>query len=111
MGTSHASLWAVVPFGAAIVLAITAPLMAENACSGHEYTGRRISLDFKDADVVNVLRFLSDIGGENLVITDDVKGRMTLRLVDVPWDQAFDVVLEMNRLSCVKLGVARAVSG
>lgn len=74
------------------------------------YTGQRISFDFKDADVVNVLRMLAEIGGENIVVTDDVKGRITLRLVDVPWDQALDIVMEMNRLACVTLGNVRAVS-
>ncbi len=74
------------------------------------YTGRKITLDFKDADIVNVLRMLAEIGGENIVVTDDVKGRMTVRLVDVPWDQALDVVLEANRLACVKVGNVLGVS-
>jgi type II secretory pathway component HofQ len=74
------------------------------------YTGRKITLDFKDADIVNVLRMLSEIGGENIVITDDVRGRITVRLVDVPWDQALDVVLQTNRLACVKVGNVRGVS-
>jgi type IV pilus assembly protein PilQ len=46
----------------------------------------------------------------NVVITDDVKRKITIRLVDVPWDQAFDVVLPANRLRCVKVGNARRVS-
>ena len=74
------------------------------------YTGRRITLDFKDADIVNVLRMLSEIGGENIVVTDDVKARTTLRLVDVPWDQALDVVLQTSRLVCVQVGNVRRVS-
>jgi type II secretory pathway component GspD/PulD (secretin) len=73
------------------------------------YAGRKITLDFKDADIVNVLRMLSEIGGENIVITDDVRGRITVRLVDVPWDQAFDVVLQANHLACVRLGNVRGV--
>ncbi|MGH7804130.1 MAG: AMIN domain-containing protein, partial [Candidatus Binatia bacterium] len=52
------------------------------------FTGQKISLDFKDADVQNVLRILAEVGNVNIVATDDVKGRITLRLVDVPWDQA-----------------------
>ena len=67
------------------------------------YTGQKISLDFRDADIVNVLRILAEVGGENVVITDDVKGRITLRLVDVPSDQALDIVLQMNRLGCTKV--------
>jgi type IV pilus secretin PilQ/predicted competence protein len=74
------------------------------------YTGQKISLDFKDADILNVLRILSEVGGENIVATDDVKGRITVRLVDVPWDQALDIVLTANRLDSVKVGNVRRVS-
>src|ERR1051326_6801135 len=59
---------------------------------GRTYTGQKISLDFKDADILNVLRILSEVGGDNIVATDDVNGRITVRLVDVPWDQALDIV-------------------
>jgi type IV pilus assembly protein PilQ len=74
------------------------------------YSGQKISLDFKDADILNVLRILSEVGGENIVATDDVKGRITVRLVDVPWDQALDIVLQANRLDSVKVGNVRRVS-
>ncbi|MBI2963861.1 MAG: AMIN domain-containing protein [Deltaproteobacteria bacterium] len=74
------------------------------------YTGQKISLDFKDADILNVLRILSEVGGENIIATDDVKGRITVRLVDVPWDQALDIVLQANRLDSVKVGNVRRVS-
>jgi type IV pilus assembly protein PilQ len=77
---------------------------------GKTYTGQKISLDFKDADILNVLRILSEVGGENIVATDDVKGRITVRLVDVPWDQALDIVLQANRLDSVKVGNVRRVS-
>jgi type IV pilus assembly protein PilQ len=78
--------------------------------TGKVYTGQKISLDFKDADILNVLRILSEVGGENIVATDDVKGRITVRLVDVPWDQALDIVLAANRLDSVKVGNVRRVS-
>ena len=74
------------------------PPVEESTGAQNVYTGQRVSLDFKDADIVNVLRLLSEIGGENVVITDDVRGRITLRLVDVPWDQAFNIVLATNGL-------------
>ena len=77
---------------------------------GRAYTGQKISLDFKDADILNVLRILSEVGGENIVATDDVKGRITVRLVDVPWDQALDIVLQAKRLDSVKVGNVRRVS-
>lgn len=68
------------------------------------FTGKRISLDFKDADVQNVLRVIADVSGLNVVATDDVAGRITLHLVDVPWDLALDVVLKSNRLKMVREG-------
>ncbi len=77
---------------------------------GRVYAGQKISLDFKDADILNVLRILSEVGGENIVATDDVKGRITVRLVDVPWDQALDIVLAANRLDSIKVGNVRRVS-
>jgi type IV pilus assembly protein PilQ len=90
---------------------VCSPANEAGRATGKEaYTGQKISLDFKDADIVNVLRILSEIGGQNIVITDDVKGRITLRLVDVPWDQALDVVLQTNGLECVKIGNVRRVS-
>jgi len=74
------------------------------------YTGKRISLDFKDADVQNVLRVIADVSGLNIVATDDVAGRVTLHLIDVPWDQALDVVLEGNRLKMIREGNIMRVS-
>jgi type IV pilus assembly protein PilQ len=62
------------------------------------WRGQRISLDFKDADVQNVLRVLADVSGLNIIATDDVRGKVTLHLNDVPWDQALDLVLRSNRL-------------
>jgi len=74
------------------------------------YTGEKISLDFKDADVLNVLRILAEVSGLNIVATDDVKGRVTVRLVDVPWDQALDIILQSNRLDAVQIGNVLRVS-
>jgi type IV pilus assembly protein PilQ len=68
----------------------------------HHFTGQRISLDFKDADLQNVLRVLADVSGLNIVATDDVKGKVTLHLVEVPWDQALDLVLHSNRLEATR---------
>jgi type IV pilus assembly protein PilQ len=68
------------------------------------FHGQRISLDFKDADIQNVLRVLADVSGLNIIATDDVKGKVTLHLVDVPWDQALDLVLHTNRLEKTQEG-------
>ncbi|MBI3994577.1 MAG: type IV pilus secretin PilQ [Nitrospirae bacterium] len=69
-----------------------------------KYTGRKISLDFQDADISNVLRLLADVSGLNIVISEDVKGKVTIKLINVPWDQALEIVLKMNNLGQVREG-------
>ena len=69
-----------------------------------EFTGQRISLDFKDADIQNVLRILADVSGLNIITTEDVSGKLTMRLVDVPWDQALDAILQAKGLDMVRDG-------
>jgi type IV pilus assembly protein PilQ len=72
---------------------------------------RLISFDFKDADVVNLLRILAAESGRNIVIGDDVKGKMSITLRNVPWDLAFNTVLETRGLQKVeKDGVIRIIS-
>ncbi len=65
---------------------------------GKRYTGEKISLDFQDADIHNIFRILHEVSGKNFVIGEDVKGRVTLKLVNVPWDQVLDLILKMNKL-------------
>ncbi len=62
------------------------------------YTGRRISLEFKDIDIQNLLRLFADISHKNMVVSDDVKGKVTIALRNVPWDQAFDLILKTHGL-------------
>lgn len=68
------------------------------------YAGRRLSMDFMDADVRNVLRLIGEVSGLNMVSGDDVQGKVTIRLVDVPWDQALDVILKTKGLGQVREG-------
>ncbi|MCA9597922.1 MAG: type IV pilus secretin PilQ [Myxococcales bacterium] len=68
------------------------------------YTGRRVDLDLKDADVHNVLRLLADVGRVNIVTADNVSGNVTIRMRNVPWDQALDVVLQAKGLGMVRQG-------
>ncbi len=63
-----------------------------------------ITLDFKDADLQNVFRFLADIKSYNLIMGDDVKGTVTLKLKKVPWRQAFSILLKTNKLGMEKSG-------
>ncbi|GBD39293.1 Type IV pilus biogenesis and competence protein PilQ [bacterium HR37] len=68
------------------------------------YRGQIVSFDFKDADIRDVLRILADISGFNIIVSSDVKGTVTLKLSNVPWDQALDVILENAGLGAVVEG-------
>ncbi len=57
------------------------------------YRGRKYDFDFKDADIHDLLRTLSEVGGVNMVIPDNVRANVTVRLRRVPWDQAMEVIL------------------
>lgn len=58
------------------------------------YKGQKISLDFQDADIGPIFRLLADISGYNFIIDPSVKGRITMKLMNVPWDQALDIILQ-----------------
>ncbi|MGB8326052.1 MAG: type IV pilus secretin PilQ [Steroidobacteraceae bacterium] len=62
------------------------------------YTGERLTLNFQDIDTRAVLQLLADASGQNIVVSDSVKGSVTLRLQNVPWDQALDIVLKTKGL-------------
>lgn len=68
------------------------------------YTGEPISLDLKDADIRDVLLTFSKLARLNMVIDPDVRGSVTVRLEDVPWDQALEVILKVNGLGYVLEG-------
>ena len=63
------------------------------------YEGDRLSLNFQDIEVRAVLQLLADFTGLNMVVSDTVSGRITLRLKNVPWDQAMDIILKTRGLS------------
>lgn len=95
------------PPAAPSVVAAGAPVVSANAPGSageaqphtpHTYRGQHVSLDFKDADVHNVLRLLAEVSKLNVVATEDVRGKITLRLFDVPWDQALDIILQVLNL-------------
>jgi type IV pilus assembly protein PilQ len=68
------------------------------------FFGERISLDLKDADLKDVLRTFAELTKLNIAIDPDVTGSVTVRLHDVPWDQALDLILRMNGLGYVLEG-------
>jgi type IV pilus assembly protein PilQ len=68
------------------------------------YIGQRISLDFKDADLANVFRIIAEVSNINIITTDDVQGRISVRLINVPWDQALDIILRAKSLGATQYG-------
>jgi type IV pilus assembly protein PilQ len=66
--------------------------------------GEPISLDLKDADLKDVLRTFAKLARLNIAVDPEVKGSVTVRLHDVPWDQALDVILQVNGLGYVLEG-------
>jgi len=107
-------------FGVALWIAFTAPMAfavpnrvdliqlpppASVVPSG-AYSGDTLTLNFQNIDLRAVLQQIADVAGLNLVASDDVQGSITLRLKDVPWDQALDLVLQTKGLDKrVKAGV------
>ncbi len=78
-------------------------LLALRENSGN-YSGRLISLDLQDADIDSALRIIAEVSNLNIVAGDGVTGKVTLKLVDVPWDQALDVILKSHGLDKVVEG-------
>ncbi|NWG03847.1 MAG: type IV pilus secretin PilQ [Syntrophaceae bacterium] len=68
------------------------------------YSGRKLSLDFKDADIKNILRLIAEVSNLNIIAGDDVTGKITMRLVDVPWDQALEIILQSKNLGMSQVG-------
>lgn len=69
-----------------------------------EYVGEKISLDFQDAELVHIFRLLGDVSGYNIVVSPQVRGKFSMKLINVPWDQALDIVLR-------NYGLSKAVDG
>ena len=68
------------------------------------YTGERISLDFQNEDINKVIRIIGEVSGKNIVVPDDVSALITVKLRDVPWDQALDIVLSSRNLGVEESG-------
>ena len=89
--------------GRPVLLAqLRAPIVAQAASP--QQRPRLISLDFKDADINNILRILAEFSGLNIVTSEDVKGKVTVKLQNVPWQQALDSVVRAAKLAYVQEG-------
>ncbi len=69
-----------------------------------KYTGQLISLDFQNADLNNILRLIAGVSGLNIITSPGVKGTVTLRLMEVPWDQVLDLILKNSQLGMQREG-------
>ncbi|HUV99222.1 MAG TPA: type IV pilus secretin PilQ [Gallionella sp.] len=74
------------------------------AQGGTGYKGAKLTLNFQKIDVREALNVIADFTGTNMVISDTVSGNITLRLKDVPWDQALDIILQSRGLAMRKIG-------
>src|SRR3989442_1320905 len=99
------------PPPAPVRIAQATPAPARPAGRQPSNGSRLISFDFKDADVVNLLRILAAESTNNIVTSDDVKGRMSISLRNVPWELAFQTILDVRGLEKIeKDNVVRIVS-
>lgn len=88
-----------------VVTSDTTPSELAQLLGGNErYSGRLISLDLQDTDIDNALRIIAEVSNLNIIASGEVTGKVTLRLIDVPWDQALDVILKTNGLDKVQEG-------
>jgi len=69
-----------------------------------QFSGEPYDFSFKNADISNILKFIAKISGLNMVIDPDVTGRFTCELVQVPWDQALELILKVNGLDMIQEG-------
>ncbi|HEY4128137.1 MAG TPA: type IV pilus secretin PilQ [Gammaproteobacteria bacterium] len=79
------------------------------AAAKKSYAGQKISLNFQSIDIRAVLQILADASGKNIVVSDAVSGNITLRLQDVPWDQALDIILRTKGLATREYGTVMMV--
>ena len=89
--------------GPVLLAQLRLPIIAQAAPSAQQQP-RLISLDFKDADINNILRILAEFSGLNIVTSEDVKGKVTVKLQNVPWQQALDSVVRAAKMAYVQEG-------
>jgi len=68
------------------------------------YSGEKVTFDFKDIDIRNALKLIAEMSDLNIIMSDDVTGTLTMRLVDVPWDQALELILSARGLGKEQTG-------
>ena len=79
-------------------------LSGRNLPQNNRFKGRRITLEFKEIDIHDLLRIISDVSRMNIIASDNVAGRVTIRLENVPWDQALEIILKSRGLGQQRFG-------
>lgn len=83
---------------------VAAPSDVMSLTGAPQYTGQVISLDFKDMQIMDALRTIAEVSGMNMVVSENVKGKITIKLDSVPWDQILDLILDTKGLGKVQTG-------
>jgi type IV pilus assembly protein PilQ len=78
--------------------------LAERQRDQPTYTGERISLSFQSVDIRSLLQIIADVAGTNMIVSDSVNGQIAMRLQNVPWDQALDIILRTKGLGMRRQG-------
>ncbi|HCF60198.1 MAG TPA: type IV pilus secretin PilQ, partial [Myxococcales bacterium] len=77
---------------------------SSTASARRRYTGRRVSFEFKEIDIHNLLRIIAEVSKRNVIVADNVSGKVTIKLRNVPWDQALDLILKSKGLDKEEIG-------
>ena len=80
------------------------PIKVETLTGPRVYTGTPINIEAKNLDILDALRAIAEVSGLNIITADNVSGKITLKLHNVPWDQALDLILESKDLGMVQYG-------
>jgi type IV pilus assembly protein PilQ len=92
------------PRAAAMASEARAGTPQANVYDTSQYTGRKVDFNVKDIDIKNLLGAIADISKKNIIVADDVKGTVTIKLRNVPWDQALDIILKSKGLGREEVG-------
>ena len=92
------------PRAAAMASDAKAGVASGTVYDASQYTGRKVDFNVKDIDIRNLLGAIADISKKNIIVADDVKGSVTIKLRNVPWDQALDIILKSKGLGREEIG-------
>jgi type IV pilus assembly protein PilQ len=84
--------------------------LGEFLTGNNKFYGKRISIQVKDADIQDVIEFISDESGTNIIVSDEVDGKVTMKLRSVPWDQALVILLRSKNLGYLRQGNVLRIS-